>query len=414
RRQINMAKGSVYLCLIVFLLGGSAAAQQGAKKLARQPIAITPGFFASLNTRPKHMATNKLSAAVNAMAKKQDLRIISLPNFTSSFAFDGQTFPFTMVGQDPAKRKTSVIPTQYIALSFFFDEFVDQNGNNIVIDTSVVNKPLAASPLFNNAQYGTGFTQYEDSVMRAEFFPLFNKDGDADKDDHYHVLLGNPQPLIPVTIEVPFGSSQVFVDNQGTFFALIDINFLVSQLNTLLQTEPVSTTSIPMLIGRNAVYGDFFDGAPVDCCIGGFHSAFESNQVGNKIFVQTLAFGAWLDSDVAGAIFGDPTIFADVFGISHELGETLNDPFVNNATPSYQLPGFPAGACKNILEVGDVVEETANPSFPVTLDEFTYHPQTLALLQWFEGVTSSNAFNGDYSFPGNNLTAPFTPCPATP
>ena len=409
-----MSKGSVYLCLILFALGGSAAAQQGGTKVPRHPIAITPGLFASMNSKPKHMSSNKLSSSVNTMTRMQDPRIVSLPNFTRSFTFGGQNFPFTMVGQDPAKRQTTVIPTQYIALSFFFDEFIDQNGNNIVIDTSVINKPLAASPLFNDAQYGTGFTQFEDSVMRAEFFPLFSKDGDADRDDHYHVLLGSPQPLIPVQIEVPFGSSEVFVDNQGTFFAVIDFNFIRSQLSTLLQTEPVDVKSIPMLIGRNAVYGNFFDGQAVSCCIGGFHSAFESNQVGNKIFVQTFAFATWLDSDVADAIFGDTTVFADAFAISHEVGETLNDPFVNNVTPAYQVPGFPAGACQNLLEDGDVVEETPNPSFPVTLNGFTYHPQTLALLQWFEGISPSNAFNGDYSFPGNNLTAPFTPCPVTP
>lgn len=409
-----MSKASVHLCLILFVLGGSAAAQQGARKAPRHPIAITPGFFASMNSQPKHMASNKLSSPVNAMTKTQDPRIIALPTFTRSFTFGGETFPYTMVGQDPAKGQTSVIPTQYIALSFFFDEFIDQNGNNIVIDTSAINKTLAASPLFNNAQFATGFTQYEDSVMRAEFFPLFTRDGDADRDDHYHVLLGNPQPLVPVQIEVPFGASEVFVDNQGTFFALIDFNFITSQLNTLVQTEPVNVKSIPMFIGRNAVYGDFFDGVAVSCCIGGFHTAFESNQVGNKIFVQTFAFGAWLDSDVSDTIFGDPAIFADIFEISHEVGETLNDPFVNNLTPSYQLPGFPAGACQNLLEGGDVVEETPSPSFPVTLDGFTYHPQTLGLLEFFEGITPSNAFNGDYSFPGNNLTAPFTPCPTTP
>lgn len=409
-----MSKGSVYLCLILFALGGSAAAQQRTTKAPRHPIAITPDFFASLNSQPKHMARNKLSRETNVMTRMQDPRIISLPNFTRSFTFGGQTFPFTMVGQDPAKRQTNVIPTQYIALSFFFDEFVDQNGNNIVIDTSVINKSLAASPLFNNAQYATGFTQFEDSVMRAEFFPLFTKDGDADRDDRYHVLLGNPQPLIPVQIEVPFGSSEVFVDNQGTFFALIDFNFLASQLNTLLQTEPVDVKSIPMLITRNAVYGNFFGGQPESCCIGGFHSAFESNQVGNKIFVQTFAFATWLDSDVADAIFGDPTIFADILPISHEVGETLNDPFVNNVVPNYQLPEQPPGTCQNLLEDGDVVEETPNPSFPVTLNGFTYHPQTLALLQWFEGITPSNAINGDYSFPGDNLTAPFTPCPTIP
>jgi hypothetical protein len=65
--------------------------------------------------------------------------------------------------------------------------------------------------------------------------------------------------------------------------------------------------------------------------------------------VQTFSFAAWLDSDVADAIFGDPTIFADILPISHELGETLNDPFINNQTPNYQLVGFPPGTCQNVL-----------------------------------------------------------------
>jgi hypothetical protein len=406
-----MAKGSAYLCALVLCLSGNAAFGQQNAGVPRQPIAASPSFFASLNSQPKHTASTKLSSAASAMAKNQDPRIVSLPNFTRSFTFGGQTFPYTMVGQDPAKKHTTVVPTQYVSLSFFFDEFVDQNGNNIVIDTTVINGPLAASPLFNPAPFATGFTQFEDSVMRAEFFPLFNKDGDNDHNDNYHVLLGSPQPLIPVTIEVPFGSSELFVDSNGTFFALIDINFINSQLNTLLQTEPINSTAIPMLIGRNVVYGDFVKQKAVDCCIGGFHSAFESNQIGNRIFVQTFAFSTWLDSDVADAIFGDPTIFADILPISHEMGETLNDPFVNNLTPNYQLPGFKPGTCQNILEVGDVVEGTPNPSFPVTLNGFTYHPQTLGLLQFFEGISPSDAINGDYSFPGNNLTAPFTPCP---
>jgi len=373
-------------------------------------MAVDRAYFAALNARPKHTASNKLSASTNAMTKNQDPRIVSLPSFTRSFTFGGQVFPYTMVGKDPAKGGRTNIPTQYIPMSFFFDEFVDHNGNNIVIDTTVVNGPLAQSPLFNNAQYATGFTQFEDSVMRAQFVPLFNNNGNHPAGtNNYHVLLGSPQTLIPVTIEVPFGSSLVFVDSDGTFFALIDINFIGSQLNTLIQTEPISVDAIPMFIARNAVY--FANQNPNDCCIGGFHTAFETNQTNNKIFVQTFTFAAWLDSDVAETIFMDPTIFADILPISHELGETLNDPFINNITPNYQLPGLPPGTCQNVLEVGDVVEATPDPSFPVTLNGFTYHPQTLGLLQWFEGITPSDAINGAYSFPGNNLTSPFMACP---
>jgi len=409
-RRILVSISLLALCVT----GNIAAAQQSSVK-TRLPIAVPSGYFASLNSAPKHTFSSKLSAATSSAAKSQDPRIVSVPNFTRSFTFGGQTFPYTMVGQQPAEKRTTVVPTRYVPMSFFFDEFVDQNGNNIVIDTTTITDEIKHSPLFENSSFATGFTQFEDAVMRAEFFPLFNKAGDNDGDDNFHVLLGHPQTLIPVTIEVPVGSSVLFQAPDGALVALIDINFISSQLNTLLQTEGVTVDSIPIFLTRNAVYGDFNKGQPVDCCIGGFHTAVETQQVKNKIFVQTFAFSTSLDSDVAAFVFGDPGIFADINALSHELGETLNDPFVNNITPNYQIPGAPVGVCQNILEDGDVIENL-NPEYTdVTLHGFTYHPQTLGLLQWFEGITPSDAFGGDYSFPDpTRLTAPFTPCPTKP
>lgn len=401
------------LLLAMCFAGSVAFAQQNSGAKPRPAIALPSGFFASLSSTPQHKAMNKLSASTNAATQAQDPRIVSVPNFTRSFTFGGQTFPFTMVGHQPTAKQTTLVPTQYVPMSFFFDEFVDQNGNNITIDATAITTEIKQSPLFQNAEFATGFTQFEDAQMRAEFFPLFNKDGDNDGDDNFHVLLGTPQTLIPVTIEVPFGSSLVFQDQTtGAFFAIIDFGFINSQLNTLVQTEPITVNSIPIFLTRNAVYGDFLDGNPVDCCIGGFHTAFETQQKGNNVFVQTFSFATSLDSAVAQDVFGSPGLFADVNALSHELGELLNDPFVNNITPNYQIPGAPAGVCQNILEVGDVVEDL-NPDFTdITLHGFTYHPQTLGLLQWFEGITPSNAVDGDYSFPDpTRLTSPFTPCP---
>jgi hypothetical protein len=403
------------LVLAALALSSLSVAQNGtgATRATRQPIAVSSSYFASLNAAPTHKASqNTMSASTNAATKTGSPRIVSIPNFTRSFTFGKTTFPFTMVGQDPTKKKTTVVPTTYVPMSFFFDEFVDQNGNNITIDANAITTEVKTSPLFENSEYVTGFTQFGDAMMRAEFFPLFNKDGNNDRDDNFHVLLGTPQTLTPVTIEVPFGSSVLFQAPDGTLFALIDINFIASQLNTLLQTEGVTATSIPIFLTRNAVYGDFLNGQPLDCCIGGFHSAFVSNQTAEKIFVQTFAFATSLDAGVANGVFGTPGVFADVNALSHEVAELLNDPFVNNATPNYQIPGAPAGVCQNVLEVGDVVENL-NPDFvDITLHGFTYHPQTEGLLQFFEGITPSDAINGDYSFPdATRLTAPFTPCP---
>ena len=69
---------------------------------------------------------------------------------------------------------------------------------------------------------------------------------------------------------------------------------------------------------------------PRDCCIGGgFHTAVETNQGDNKIFMRVFAFATRLDTDVANDIFGDPAAFVDVNALSHELAEVANDPFVN-------------------------------------------------------------------------------------
>jgi hypothetical protein len=409
-----VSKLPICICLFVLALGSYFAFAQSSTHTTRQPIAVPSSYFASLKAAPKHSASNKLSASASAAALNADPRIVSVPNFSSSFTFGGVTYPYTMVGRNPKARQTTVVPTTYVPMSFFFDEFVDQNGNNITIDATAITKEIKQSPLFQNASYATGNTQFEDSVMRAEFYPLFNRNGDNDVDDNYHVLLGTPQTLTPVTIEVPVGSSEVFVDTNGAFFALIDINFINSQLNTLTQTEGISVQAIPIFLTRNAVYGDFQNGQPLDCCIGGYHGAFETGSTPNKIFLQTFAFSTSLDSDVADFIFGDPGIFSDINALSHELGETLNDPFTNNTTPNYQIPGAPAGACQNILEDGDIVENLTPDYTSVTLNGFTYHPQTLGLLQWFEGISPSNAINGDYSFPdATRLTAPFTPCPTS-
>ena len=380
---------------------------QNAGNVPRQPASVPGGYFAQLNSTPMHRAENRLSATTNLAVQAQSQNIVSLPTFTSSFTSQGFSYAYTMVGQNPALRRTTVVPTSYVPLSLYFDEFVDQNGNNITIDATTITREIRNSPLFENAQYATGDTQFVDAQMRAEFWPLIS----GRRNENYHVLLDQPQTLTPVTIEVPYGASEVFVDPSGNYFALIDVAFLESQLNTMLQLEPVDVHSIPIFLTRNAVFGDFSMAQPVDCCVGGFHTAYVSRQTANRTFVQTVAFATSLDSDVANTIFEDPGVFADINALSHELAETLNDPFANNIAPNYQLPGAPQGVCQNTLEVGDITENLIPNYTGVTLHGFTYHPQTLGVLQWFEDSPQSNAINGDFSFPdGSLLTNPFTPC----
>ncbi len=104
--------------------------------------------------------------------------------------------------------------------------------------------------------------------------------------------------------------------------------------------------------------------------------------------------------------------------LSHELAESFANPFLSNTTASWQFPGVPptAKVCQGNLEEGDPIEVLNPATVPITLREgkevFTYHPQIIPLLQWFEMGAKSNAIDGAFSFP-DETTLPHSalPCP---
>ena len=146
-------------------------------------------------------------------------------------------------------------------------------------------------------------------------------------------------------------------------------------------------------------------------CSLGFHTYFFDPSA-----TPTTRWVTQYASWISPGLFGGG--FQDVTALSHETSEAFNDSFLNNATPNWQFPGLSAKAeiCQNNLETGDPVEVLPTATVPVTLQEngqsFTYHPQTEALLQWFEMGPSSNAVDGAFSFPDEGaLPHSALPCP---
>jgi hypothetical protein len=379
------------LMLALFLvLSGLASGQS--KGQTRNPIQVDPGYLESLGAKLNFARTNKMTPDGKAAVAQQ--RIRSVPNWSGAFTFQGTVFPFTMVGRDPTKGGTADVETSLIPISFFFDEFVDQNGNNIVIDVNPIMPTFLNSPNFEEASYTSGFTQFGDAVQRAEFFNI--------KEENWRTLIEKPRMLTPVQVEVPVGSSLVFETRGGVIFALIDFGFFISQLNTIVQLEPLQVNALAIALTRNAL---FFDVNPKNCCTLGFHTAFETAVQGNIHLVQTFAHASWVDQ----GIFRNPAI-ADALTISHEVSEWMNDPFVNNLVPPWEFPDN--SGCQNNLETGDPVEVLPNPAFPVTINGFTYHPQTEALLPWFSRQTPNTlSLGGAFSYPDTTaLTSPSKPC----
>jgi hypothetical protein len=350
---------------IVATLASLAAWAQDARPV-KHPQIVDNAFLSRLGAAAKFTAANKLTPDGSAATRQQ--RVNSVPNFTSSFAFGGTTFPYAMVGKAPQKGGATDVETSLITIQFFFDEFADQNGNNIVLDAAPVVPLVLSGPNFEAASYATGTTQFSDAVQRAQFFNIM--------DPGWHTLIEQPRMLQPVQIEVPFGVSFVFEAGQGgPFFALIDEGFLLSQLNTILQFEPFKVDELAIILTRNALF--YQNGSLNTCCVLGFHTALDVAVHGNRHDVQTLATASWMDA----GIFADPS-HADVNFLTHEISEWMNDPFVNNSVPPWQFPF--TNQCQANLETADPFEFFASDALPVTMNGFTYHPQTEALLQWFE------------------------------
>src|SRR6266852_419253 len=102
-----------------------------------------------------------------------------LATWTSSFVSGGITYSYTMVGTDPSKgsASTSVSDTTVPLILHF--------SNGTIFDGTKKVSNTTSSPIFNNAQFSSGKTQYGDAIQRAEFWKYVSTTA-----TNYHVLVG--------------------------------------------------------------------------------------------------------------------------------------------------------------------------------------------------------------------------------
>ena len=373
-----------------------------------------------LNT---HGASIGVGGVLGSRSNGSLLGIDSLTNFSSYFydpgfdSFGGTqfTWQYTMIGRSPftsaeggdddGRRKTTIIGAPIVPVNIDLrnadgtPRFL--NGHRLISDATQFVQPLLNSPVFSNSSYSSSFapTQFTDAVQRAEFF---NK-----ADAGWHTLL-RPRVAPARTMVLIRGTYQFAVNADGSccFFILVNEGTFVNEL------FPPTATDTTTVMGAAENAGDIttrdmssfffpnvflFNGNPNNCCVLGFHSydvepGGPLNGFKEKRYVMDYA--SWISPGIFGGGFNDVT------AISHELSESFNDPFVNNATPWWLAPN---GNCQNNLETGDVIEGLANAVIPITTNGVTYHPQNEALVQWFAGVTPSNAISHAYSYPDTGV-----------
>jgi len=386
-RFFNLCAAAI-VCLAVQTMAWS----QAPPAEGTQPTDATGGFLQNQGALPRFESGSKLSASAR-LAVRQN-RVSSIPHFNGSFALDGVSYPFTMVGGNPATNSTTEIPTEIIPVSMFFEGYVDDNGDPLVLDPKSILSRVQSSPNFRNAEYLTGSTQFADAVQRAQFFRNSAPD--------WHTLLGQPQFLHAVRIDVPKGAAKVYRNQtNGAIYAIVDSSFFISQLNTIIQLENLRVDALAIALTQNVLLAPQSD--IKRCCVLGFHTSFDVGELAQVKFVQTFIWASWMDPGILGANV------ADVTPMSHEISEWMNNPFGSNVVPAWQPVG--SAGCQNNLETADPLATLPNASFPVPIDGFTYHPHNQVLLQWFERNTTSDAVDGAFSFPDTSLvTRPAQPC----
>jgi hypothetical protein len=330
------------------------------------------------------------------------------PQFTWQYTMAGNA-PFSSGRADDQSGETTTIDAPVVAVNLDLRNFDGSkrfvNGHRLFSDGTQFVSPVLSSPVFSKTFYDSSEspTQFTDAVQRAEFFHK--------ADEEWHTLL-RPRVETPRTMVLIRGTYRFALNPDGSccFFVLVDI----LTFENALFPATASDTTTPIGAAENA--GDirtrdmstflfpnaflYFNGDPTQCCVIGFHT-YDLEPGGADNGFRERRYVVNYSSWISPGIFSDPT-FGDITALSHEMAETFNDPFVNNATPWWLSPN---GNCQNNLETGDVVEGLPNAQFPIVLNGSTWHPQNEALLQWFAGVTPSSAISGAYSYPDTNVLA---------
>jgi hypothetical protein len=331
----------------------------------------------------------------------------------------GRVFNFNMIGNNPLAGGTTTIPAEITTVSL---TLLNPDGSLNVNVPFVFRDLFEDSPNFAQTNYRSGRNiQYADAIHRAQFFNVMA--------DNWHTVL-NPKFVNNVTFTIPRFVNVRFPDGSikaiqayqvGTapdgnhFVLMLDLLFnslfdnqVISDINAgNFTTDALSMTLFP----NTFLFSIDNTGNESACCVLGFHTFFnDPSAVPQPRWVTQ--FASWISPGLFGAGFQDVT------ALSHETSEAFANPFVNNATASWQFPGVPptAKVCQANLEEGDPIEVLATATIPITLRErkevFTYHPQIIPLLQWFEMGKTSNAIDGAFSFP-DETTLPHSalPCP---
>lgn len=449
----GLVKRGVPLRLRRFVLSLSAAGAilaAGALGTASSVSAATPAPTPGPEGDPQFTTQGSVAPTFLANAK-------TIPHWTFQYTdpTNGTTYTITMAGSDPRAGGTSYIHTVIIPLKMNFAAanqnlsslvnqgyggFVPHIYNHTFDGSSKVAQTLASPEFDNTVSYpgalGGDTGQNGDVFMRSQF----NKIG-----TNYHVKLVNDMVFPTVTLDVPSTKGIAYerpvpqwrqengFQTNLELTGLAESTWFSTKVQQLMGSLQIDATTVPIFLTDNVLL--YTKGTVLgyqNCCILGYHGAgipigrgAGSANGNGKQPVQTFMYSAYVtpgtysrfETDYFGPRSGPaPTRgLSDIHALTHEVGEFLDDPFVNNAVRPWKSLTATQYPCTPVLEVGDPVVGVWYGLPGNTFDANAgglWHPEDLVFAQWFgdggiEPVLGSS-FDGRLTFmgPENTIISP--------
>jgi len=352
-----------------------------------------------LNWRPRFVTLRHPRLDITAL-RTQAAAGATVPFWTSNITspLDRRTYTTSMVGSSPfaASKTNTVVSYVPIVLKIRFrngtvlDPTAPALCDTVPVETRFFNSPMfqpvsVSSNGVNVSAGAAGGTQVESAFQRANFWSSVAGSG-------YGVTLTPSRAPIVLTVNAPAGASIGYVSLPcGGVYRTVPIGEIgINQFDALIESlihSYATPAQLPIFLTYDVVQTEN------GCCIIGYHNA-----VPVAGGTQTYAVGSYVDTGIFQGI-------QDVSVWSHELGEWMDDPFVqasvpgggsDDLTPAWGNVGQDSG-CQNNLEVGDPLTGTL---FAIAVSGgFTYHIQDLAFHDWFYRTAASGT-GGKYSFMG--------------
>ena len=374
-----------FICLPVLAAQAQSKQPEADENLRQFPAASqAPSSLAARHTAQERQ---KADAALASGALQ------TIPHWQGSYLIGSKRYHYTILGSSPTDGETTEIKTLIVPIRLTISDFSEDGRTRLVLDATTVTGPILRSPIFQPSYYITGFQQFGDAMLRAEF---------REAASSWHTIL-TPSVGATMDITVPAGDSNVFRAASGKLLAVVNKNAIDGPIFAAMRSGKYPPDQYLIFVTYNALEEDAF----------GYHDAvFRESRGEENVFTYT----SWLvDVD---DLFTIPS--PDTATLSHEVAETIHDAFLGKLSSRALLWGDPFDDNKcfqSFIEVGDVVEDApAHIQLHQQVvgkgkDARIYTLQNEALLQWFERKSPSDALTGAYSFPDTWVLA--EPAPLT-